>query len=393
MKKEDFHIAQIIANYIRSESTPLEEKELNEWLNQDETHHKILANFKDDRKVLDGISYIADIDVDVAWKKQRRLNTIRAKKNKRLYLSYAAVFAAIVCTLLGIYQFHFNKEISDRIVPYVGSAHANDILPGSDKGILILSNGKKVPLGPEEQALNETNGIQINSDNNSVAYHNGAIVSQGELLYNELHTPTAGTYQLTLSDGTKVWLNALSELRFPIQFSSDERKVFLKGEAYFDIARDPDRPFKVMASQVTTEALGTQFNISAYDKQFQAILTEGVVKVVGNKNSAKLYRGQEATLAKGSLKVSVADIEKATAWKEGYFYFNEQPLKEVLEEISRWYNVDIKYKKNVRKQRITGTVSRADKLSEVCDVLEVVSDYKFYIINNKLIVYAKETTL
>jgi ferric-dicitrate binding protein FerR (iron transport regulator) len=199
-------------------------------------------------------------------------------------------------------------------------------------------------------------------------------------LYNKITTPRGGQYKVVLPDGSKVWLNAASSLRFPIAFAGDERSVLLTGEAYFEINPQPapggngkKLPFIVNANGVKVSVLGTHFDVMAYadEATLQTTLLEGSVKVSSGNASGLLKPGQQAQVQDGKIKVIKTDAGSAVAWKDGFFNFEQgADVPEVMRQISRWYNVDVVYEKSVPQREFDGKISRDEKIADLVKILE-----------------------
>ena len=220
--------------------------------------------------------------------------------------------------------------------------------------------------------------------------------TSAEILYNTISTPRGGQYQLILADGTKVWLNSSSSLRFPSNFTGDERKVTLTGEGYFEVAKNAAMPFKVeVAGKEEVKVLGTHFNINAYEDEsnINTTLLEGKVEVTSfaNKFSNILSPGQQAKLnTAGQIKINnQVDVEQVVAWKNGVFQFgDEMDIYSVMKQISRWYDLEVTYKGNVSGD-IGGSISRNVTVSKVLNMLEIASELKFEVNGRKVLVMPK----
>jgi ferric-dicitrate binding protein FerR (iron transport regulator) len=251
-------------------------------------------------------------------------------------------------------------------------------LPGSNKAILTLGNGDRISLtdaADGELARQGDTRISKTKDG-QLLYEpeNGA--AGGMVKRNTISTPRGGQYRIDLPDGTRVWLNAASSLAFPASFAGlDERSVELTGEAYFEVAKDAGKPFKVISNAHTVEVLGTHFNINAYNDEpdIKTTLLEGAVRV----NGSMLRPGQQSVLANGRLSIRNAETDMETAWKNGEFIFNGQDFKTVMRTISRWYDVDVVYEYDPKPFRIGGEVSRSRSITEVLKMLEVTGGVKF----------------
>lgn len=287
----------------------------------------------------------------------------------------------------------------------------NDLAPGKDRARLILSDGTEVILDEAANGmLGKEGGTLINKSNGQLVYVAGSYLNEeiaakglpdgkspGETLsggeavgYNTVATPRGGQYRLVLPDGSQVWLNAASSLRFPTSFSGAERRVELDGEGYFEVARRTDQPFKVSLNGMEVEVLGTHFNIKAYgdEKDIQTTLLEGSVKIRTDADQVLLRPGQQALLEKSRDRITVgkADTEAAVAWKNGYFQFDNEDIASIMQKISRWYDVEIIYETNPANKNFTGSVSRYERVSEVLKMLELTGAVHFRIAEGRIIV-------
>lgn len=279
--------------------------------------------------------------------------------------------AASILIAIGVGTFvAFQKGNEASVV--LASKQVNDKAPGKTGAILTLADGSKIVL----DSLG--NGLVANQNNTTVSKKNGGLVyksgNNSELVYNTMTTPRARQYNLELSDGTKVWLNASSSLTFPTSFASNERKVILTGEAYFEVAKDKKRPFRVSVNEMQVNVLGTHFNINAYDDEatINTTLLEGSVLLIEKSQKVLLKPGQQAQKQKkGTIVVNnKVNIDKVMGWKNGVFYFENADLQTVLREISRWYDVDVVFEKVIPVRTFEGEIQRNLKLSQVLKILE-----------------------
>ena len=385
------NILALIEKYQTDKASDEEKNILNEW------YHSY-----NDSKI--DLSNNEDLDEDQIREriKLRLLETIQqidepkvATKTRRLKLSVAAA-SILIFISIGTYFFISSEspknEIAKITLPKPNSK--NDIAPGGNRATLTLSDGSTIIL---DSASNGTISKQGNIKvvklaNGLLAYtQNGKQITENdEAFYNTITTPRGGQYNVTLSDGTKVWLNAASSIRFPVAFKGTERRVEITGEAYFEVAKNAAKPFKVKAVSAEIEVLGTHFNVNAYDDEaaIRTTLLEGKVKVsVSNKVARFLKPGQQAEINKEG-KIGVldkADIEEVMAWKNGRFQFSSADLKSILRQISRWYDVDIEYNGNV-DLHFSGQLTRNENVSKVFEKLELTGEVHFRIDNKKIIV-------
>jgi len=317
------------------------------------------------------------------------ISMLSAKKERRKNIRYAAA-AIIICMLSVSLYFLFKPQPARQISKTENiKTPANDVAPGGNKAILTLANGRSIIL---DSAANGTLTTQGNSKIlklNGMLSYNTLKNKSSEVLYNTISTPRGGQYELMLSDGSKVWLNAASSLRFPASFVGKERKVELLGEAYFEVAKNATMPFKVKVHGMEVEVLGTHFNINSYDNEsmIRTTLLEGSVKINKNNSSSLLKPGQQAQMNKaGEIKIiNNVDVEEAIAWKEGKFQFDKADIHDIMRQLARWYDVDVEYKGTV-SSHFGGTISRDVNLSQVLNMLHLTGEVNFQIQDKKVVV-------
>ncbi|MBS1662549.1 MAG: FecR domain-containing protein [Bacteroidetes bacterium] len=242
--------------------------------------------------------------------------------------------------------------------PVVANVFKNDVSPGGNKAILTLGDGSTIVL---DSAANGALTGQIVKTDGALVYKKGA-----EDLYNSLSTPAGGQYQVTLADGTKVWLNALSKLQYPGAFKGRERIVELTGEAYFEVAKDATKPFTVKVNGVAVGVLGTSFNVNAYndEPEIRTTLLEGAVRVKKGASELTLKPGQQG-IAGDVLTQRAADVDRVMAWKKGFFSWDAADIHTVMRQLSRWYGVEIKYEGAPTKALFGGEIGRDLTLTQV----------------------------
>lgn len=307
-----------------------------------------------------------------------------------------AVAAAMIgLIVLGFLYFNGNNDHARQeaaALPGPLAPLSNDIDPGGDKAVLTLGDGSTIMLDNAANGELAAQGNQkvIKLDAGQLAYkqgadHAGAVVPE----YNTIATPRGGRYEVILPDGTRVWLNAASSLRFPTAFVGKERVVELSGESYFEVAHRPDQPFKVrFADGAEIKVLGTHFNIQAYkDETVKATLLEGAVEISKQTMRGIMKPGQQAVIRKeGDVRiVSNVDTEEAIAWKNGYFQFNRADIATIMRQIERWYDVEVEFRGKLSYKEFVGKVPRNTRVSEVLKILEL-SKVHFIIEGKKIIV-------
>lgn len=297
-----------------------------------------------------------------------------AGRRRLIWASAAAVLLAVF--LSGAY-FFINRPARKPSIKVATNSEQpqTDVAPGGDKAVLTLADGSQIVL---DSVVNGTLAKQGNTkiikmDGGKLSYQANA--TSGQVLYNAIATPRGGEYQLVLGDGSKVWLNAASSLRFPTAFTGKERIVELTGEAYFEVAKDKQKPFKVKVGDMQVAVLGTHFNIMAYDEEaaIKTTLLEGSVQVSRGAENNLLQPGQQAQLSKkGNIRVvNNADVAEAVAWKNGLTSFKNADVKSIMRQVARWYNVEVKYEGNIPERIFTGEIARNANLSAILKVLQL----------------------
>jgi len=315
----------------------------------------------------------------------------KGKRHRVIRLRRIAIAASFIGLLL-ISFFLLNDKIGKKETAKVGTDQQrfkNDVLPGSDKATLTLADGSTILL---DEAQNGTIAQQGNSKiiklDGKLSY-DPTNKNSREIVYNTISTPKGGQYQLELPDGSKVWLNATSSIHFPTSFTGTERRIEITGEAYFEIAKNPNMPFIVTVSNSEVQVLGTHFNINAYNDEdnVKTTLLEGSVRFVNDGSINILKPGQQAQLTKeGTTKVvSDVNVDNVVAWKNGMFDFENASIETVMRQLSRWYDVEIEYKGKTDDLFIA-EMRRNIKLSDALKALELTGKVKFDIQDKKIIV-------
>ena len=304
------------------------------------------------------------------------------------YRRWAAVAASIIIIFGAGAYFLFGHKQPIPSGAMSNTAAKNDVPPGGNKAVLTLANGSTILLdsAANGQLAQQGSTKVLKTNNGQLAYHTNN-EKPTEVLYNTLATPRGGQYQLMLPDGSKVWLNAASSIRYPTAFSGAYRQVDITGEAYLEIAEDAGRPFTVRVGSPAgakgeVRVLGTHFNVNAYDDEPSArtTLLEGAVKVTKDAATAVLKPGQQAELEQaGKIRlVPDPDIEQTMAWKNGLFVFNGADIHTIMRQIKRWYNVDVVIDRDIR-EKFHLEISRNTNVSNVFRILETTGAVHFKI--------------
>lgn len=296
----------------------------------------------------------------------------------------AVLLPALAGTVLLFYFQNFQLEQS-----------AAPVAVARDQVQLFLNDGRVVQvqrMGNDSVLLENGAGILV--DTGRYLIYQPQDVTPSGLIYNTLTVPRCCEYRMVLADGTQVWLNSDSELRFPVNFIGNERRVFLKGEAFFQVAKDEMKPFRVETGVLEIEALGTQFDVSAYqdDRKWMTTLVEGRVRVSDRdaRQTCILEPGKQALLHNNMLTVSDVNVEEITGWKEGRFVFRNMTMENIARQLERWYDVEIGFPDvMVRYYRFTGVMKRYNRLSQLIEMIEETTDVKFQVNGRDVKIYRR----
>lgn len=298
------------------------------------------------------------------------------------WLWRAAVILMIVAVSAGLLQYRIQHKDAVKL-----TSTRHPLQPGSHKAILTLANGQQIVLDNTDNGnIASQNGMQIMKLDSGLLVYKGN--GNGEVAYNVLTTPRSGQFQLVLPDGSHVWLNSASSIRFPTVFNSKAREVELTGEGYFEIKQDPSKPFTVKARGMEVHVLGTGFNVMAYDDEeaVSTTLVHGSVKVQAlttrstTANTAMVITpGQQASLFNQNniLKVSEPDMEEVLAWKEGEFRFKKTSIQVIMRQIARWYDVQVVFKGDLSDMALSGVISRQESADQLLDILQSTKQVRF----------------
>lgn len=316
-----------------------------------------------------------------------------ALRTRWMWMAAAAILGAILLAGGIVYQ------MKRDAVPKQGNQAAGQIVqpqeitPGTDNAVLTLADGSTITLDSTGSGSLSVQGntTVLQQAGGKLAYRQQGTSSSSIVQYNTLTTPRGGKYQVTLPDGTSVLLNAASSLRFPVAFSGGEREVQLNGEAYFEVAQNAAQPFRVRLQDPgkVVEVLGTSFNIMAYQDEpaIRTTLVTGKVKVTSEGKATLLEPGQQAVIA-GDIKVQKASIEEALAWKNNEFYFSNTNIYSIMRQVSRWYNVDVRYEDSLQVF-LNGNIRKSVNASQVFKMLELTGEVRFRTEGREVIVSAR----
>ncbi|WP_312364952.1 FecR domain-containing protein [Sphingobacterium sp.] len=381
MKEDTRYITDLIRKFLFAQLTKEEEVIFDEWLNASSQNRMLLESFRSAKNIEGDLAIIRQLNANTAWDRLNNKKPNLVKSFRKWSLGMVATIVFIFGCFL-VWKEDYIHLGSDRKSDMVSKKQ--DIAPATSGAVLVLADGTKVSLNG-----NTTKTLSKNS--NLIGNSNELIVKQTDqpipLQYNSLIVPKASFYKMTLADGTKVWVNALSQLKFPAQFSTKERRVFLEGEAYFEVIPNTDHPFIVESRGNEIKVLGTHFNINSYSDHVRTTLAEGRVEVRQNEQRVELYPGEYASSFKDNLFKGKADLAHDLAWHNNEFYFKKETIVNIAHQLSRWYDLDVIFRGNVQLDKeYTGSIERDVKLSQVLEMLSYVSDLKFDVEGKKLII-------
>jgi ferric-dicitrate binding protein FerR (iron transport regulator) len=376
-----FKIADLIVKRLEGRLTDEENQYLEKWKHEREENlvlfHKLSQN--PEKQFFKRETQLEKSNKEAGWEKIQ--SKIKKGKVQKLRFSVMRI-AAVLLIALGTTYFFSTVIDQDS---------SGLIQPGKHQALLIMSDGEKYKLD-EEITINE-GGIQISNSAKELIYQKRSDNNQTQLTYNTIIIPKGGEYKLTLMDGTRIWLNSNSKLKFPSEFGSGDRKVDLEGEGYFEVARDSAHPFVVDVNKAKIKVLGTSFNVNAYPdlNEIVTTLVEGKVEVrdtlFGNQDQLLPNEQFLFNRLTGKTKKHVVDTKVFTAWKDGRFVFENESLEDIMMRLSRWYDVEVFFlNESIRELRFSGDLTRYDNIDQILELIEVTQKVKFTIKDRSLLV-------
>ena len=378
------YMSDVVRRLLWGEVTA-EERE--QWMREVEDAHcgEVLERLSDEGYVDRRLTGYKAWDEKEAFRRfVEEVERIKKRRQLRRRMAWSAVAAGVAC-LVGVALL----LVPERQVELPVVEVRNEVVvPGSTKATLRLAGGETVDIRGDSMQITGKGKSHILYAGGKLTYAKKEKVA--ELVYNELEVPVAGECSLVLDDGTQVWVNADSRLKYPVQFVGEERKVFLEGEAYFIVAKD-SLPFVVSTSRGDIRVLGTTFNVKSYDEEvaMQATLVEGKVLVAQGQKEMELAPGEQGTVTDAGIMAKRAvDVDEFVGWRKGIYVFKKQPLEDIMRDLSRWYGVSVFFQNEGLKQvSFTGNLKRYDNINEFLDVLQRTGDVKYRINNNTVIIY------
>lgn len=379
------HIALLIAKERLNTLNKSETEELKQWLSEDPANRSLYEKLKKQNPI-------------PAFRTYQQIQTTQGlQKYRKRYRSHSVRLpvrwmsaAAIGLLLIGV-GIHLLVRIPPETVRVV------NIQPGASKAVLIMADGQVKELEEtKETETIELTGVTVRNSGDEIRYTprpgDSLAISQFSREHNILKTPTGGEYKLILSDGTRVWLNSQSILRYPVNFTDKERLVYLEGEAYFDVAYDDKCPFIVNTrTEVNVQVLGTAFNIRAYpdEAQIETVLEQGSVKMWQYSNSVTLVPGTKGVFNKNNGEFSTQEVntELYTAWYKGQYVFEEETIENILTRLSRWYDIHVFFAdQKARNMVFSGSIRKYGTIHQFLQAVEMTGGIRFQVKGNTIIV-------
>ncbi|WP_372652562.1 FecR family protein [Draconibacterium sp.] len=383
----EFEQGHIIAEIILAEKerslTEKEQQQLTDWFAQDAQNYFLYEKLKYDENLTSSLKDLGKYDTAKVFAEfEQIISKTRSIKISQVLLRVAAVLVLVV----GTYYF-FQYQLSPQNVE---PTQELAIKPGASKAILKLADGTIVSLENKRTDITESDGTTISSDTNSVVYKpNTRRVSERKLQYNTIEIPRGGEYQLTLSDGTHVWLNSETTIKYPVVFAKNKREVFISGEAFFDVVHNEEAPFIVTTEKMKVNVLGTAFNIRAFGNEEKAATTlvRGKVNVTSTQTAQTfmIKPSEQFIIEEGKPSVRKVNVKKYTAWTEGRILFDDNSLDEIFTDMARWYNISVEYENEALKNlRFSVDVKRYDEITKITEIIELTKKVKFELDNETI---------
>ncbi len=382
-------IVRLLQLYLLGDITEEERQELEDWCEEAPRNRKLFEQicqedlFSKERYVYEKIH---DTKAFSVFEKRVRKVSSRSIGN---WWKYAAVLLFPILVVGSWKLMHETEQVS------IVASSVAPIQPGCSQAVLVLDDGRKVFLKEEEEGvISEDKEITVTGEKDRLVYTSSEGKNVDEIRFNELEVPRGGEYKVRLADGTWVYLNSATRMKYPVKFDEKERKVYLSGEAYFEVAKDPERPFFVEMEGVEVRVYGTSFNVNTHQEgNIQTVLVKGSigVKVLSSGMESMIRPGQMAEFKQGNTKVDVKDVNVAvyTDWKDGIFRFENQRLEDILTVLSNWYDVDVFYQTaSVKELHFSGYMERYKDVSVILEAITLSTGVTFSI-QGKTIVVSK----
>lgn len=369
--KNKNQLYSLIYKHIAHSSMPHEEEELLEWRQAKPENEALFQRITQTERIKASFLVYDAVDIQAAYKKVMKNPSANKQRGIGHWMKYAAAILVpmVLATLVYLLTDHSQKNLVE-----------NDVIqPGHNQAVLVLSNGQTISLADTSSMELEEDGKVVGKDSLNILKY--VKTNSLKLVYNTIKVPYGGEYQLVLSDGSKVWLNAGSELNYPVNFVGANRQVTLTGEAYFEVSPDKEKPFIVNTEHAKIKVYGTAFNVMSYaeDKEQQITLVEGSIGVEAKGNQTLLRPGQQARLDRHNASIAVGDVDVSlyNSWTVGVLKFKNMPLRDLASRLSRWYNVDFYFANStVPEMAFSGRVDKNTDFAYFMSLIEKTTNVK-----------------
>ena len=397
LSNELFEVGSLLLKHNQGELTEEEQTILDNWVNASTANKQLFATLTNNDDLQAKLNLLHEIEGTKEEARRRVMETIstgavvvpiKRATTRSLWKTMTAAVAITAVVATGAWLLLKKDKPQPIAVVQPANSKATDVTPGGYKAQLVLDDGSTIDLDSTGSGkLAQQGNTQVMNRDGQLLYQPDASTEKRSL-YNTLKTGRGQMYPVKLSDGSAVWLNSSSSIRFPVAFNEKERRVEITGEAYFEVAHNDRKPFRVSVNGVDVQVVGTVFNINSYNDEgaMKTTLLQGSVKITKGDQQVKIKPGEQAEVLDKTIKVNTGvNVSKEVAWKNGLFYFKNENLKAIMRQISRWYDVDVVYEGKISNDEISGKIYRNANLSEVLKLLNVL-DVHYKIEGKKLII-------
>lgn len=389
MDQPAYRIAYLIAGFLRNTITEKEHDELDDWVNESDDNMRLFEELTDEQNLEANLAWMDKVQTEQSYKTLQEKGAFEIHR-KKFQLSPVWIAAASVILIIGVfivYRFAGNSSTNNN---NIAVSDTTQLKPGGNRATLTLADGSVIDLTTANNGIIEIGkGSHVNKPAAGELVYDAGVSPIETPSIHTLSTPVGGQFQVTLPDGSKVWLNAATVLKYPSRFASSERRVEVNGEAYFEVARNEKQPFRVVLSDSTNvTVLGTHFNVMSYNNENEREITllEGSVSVSKSNKLKKLEPGTQARIKENEItKRTGIDTEEIVGWKNGLFVFRDASIESIMHQIERWYDAKVVYRGEI-KQLFNATILRSEPLSKLLHLLELNGYVKFRIENKTIYV-------
>ncbi len=377
----------LLKKYLSGDCTVAEINEVDEWFDSMDAVPEELVGLSDNQRKLVEDKIFERILLNIGVKEQQKSLLIPKKSISIRTILWAAASLILVLGTVLIWRYNAQLNLQSQQAKLHQSVH---IKPGGNRAVLTLGDGSSVELTEAKigALADQQNVSVVKTAEGELRYKIHARSASADISYNKIATPVGGKYSVVLPDGTKAWLNSKSSLRFPTAFKGAERVVQMTGEVYFEVAKNPNQPFKVQSGGTEIKVLGTHFDVMAYNDEVgqKTTLLEGSIQLSSGNFYQLLKPGQQALVDPSGIKVNHnCDLEAVMAWRNDLFIFKDMEIKEIARQLSRWYDIQVVFRGTPSKIAYTGTISKDVELSELLGMLQFTG-LKYELNRNQLII-------